>query len=75
MNDAVRQPDPGRLAWMYRQMLRIREFEERVKATFTEHLVTALDATVPYGKPMEDYILPDEEKIVSAVRSVLAVTS
>ncbi len=25
------------LVWMYRQMLRIREFEERVKATFTEH--------------------------------------
>ena len=37
MNDAVPEPDPGRLAWMYRQMLRIREFEERVKATFTEH--------------------------------------
>jgi TPP-dependent pyruvate/acetoin dehydrogenase alpha subunit len=29
--------DPERLRWMYRQMLRIREFEERVKATFTEH--------------------------------------
>jgi acetoin:2,6-dichlorophenolindophenol oxidoreductase subunit alpha len=28
---------PERLRWMYRQMLRIREFEERVKATFTEH--------------------------------------
>lgn len=26
-----------RLTWMYRQMLRIREFEERVKSTFTEH--------------------------------------
>ncbi len=25
------------LAGVYRQMLRIREFEERVKATFTEH--------------------------------------
>ncbi len=37
MIDAVPQPDPDRLAWMYRQMLRIREFEERVKATFTEH--------------------------------------
>jgi pyruvate dehydrogenase E1 component beta subunit len=35
-------------------------------------LVTALDATVPYSKPMEDYILPDEPKIVAAVRSVLA---
>jgi hypothetical protein len=37
MNDAVAEPDTERLAWMYRQMLRIREFEERVKATFTEH--------------------------------------
>ncbi len=37
MNDAVPVPDRERLAWMYRQMLRIREFEERVKATFTEH--------------------------------------
>ena len=37
MNDAVPSLDRDRLAWMYRQMLRIREFEERVKATFTEH--------------------------------------
>ena len=37
MNDAVPELDAERLAWMYRQMLRIREFEERVKATFTEH--------------------------------------
>ena len=26
-----------RLAWMYKQMVRIREFEERVKRTFVEH--------------------------------------
>jgi TPP-dependent pyruvate/acetoin dehydrogenase alpha subunit len=26
-----------RLVWMYTQMLRVREFEERVKQTFTEH--------------------------------------
>src|ERR1700677_3838392 len=31
------EPDGDRLIWMYRQMLRIREFEERVKRTFTEH--------------------------------------
>src|SRR5580704_5224005 len=37
MNDAVPEPDRERLIWMYRQMLRIREFEEQVKATFTEH--------------------------------------
>jgi TPP-dependent pyruvate/acetoin dehydrogenase alpha subunit len=30
-------PDAARLIWMYTQMVRIREFEERVKATFTEH--------------------------------------
>ena len=34
-------------------------------------LVTALDATVPYSKPMEEYILPDQEKIAAAVRAVL----
>jgi len=29
--------DDDRLIWMYTQMLRIREFEERVKRTFTDH--------------------------------------
>jgi pyruvate/2-oxoglutarate/acetoin dehydrogenase E1 component len=37
--------------------------------------VTALDATVPYSQPMEQYILPDEQKIMSAARDVLAVRS
>ena len=27
-------------------------------------LVTALDATIPYSQPMEEYLLPDETKIV-----------
>jgi TPP-dependent pyruvate/acetoin dehydrogenase alpha subunit len=31
------EPNGDKLIWMYRQMLRIREFEERVKRTFTEH--------------------------------------
>ena len=31
------QLSKDRLAWMYTQMLRIREFEERVKRTFVEH--------------------------------------
>jgi pyruvate dehydrogenase E1 component beta subunit len=35
-------------------------------------LVTALDATIPYSQPMEDYLLPDEAKIVGAVQQVLA---
>ena len=34
-------------------------------------LVTALDATVPYSEPMEQYLLPDEAKIVAAVQQVL----
>ena len=34
-------------------------------------LVTALDATIPYSQPMEEYLLPDEAKIVEAVQQVL----
>jgi pyruvate dehydrogenase E1 component beta subunit len=34
-------------------------------------LVTALDATIPYSKPMEEYLLPDEAKIVGAVQQTL----
>jgi pyruvate/2-oxoglutarate/acetoin dehydrogenase E1 component len=33
--------------------------------------VTAHDASIPYSQPMEDYILPSEEKVVAAVRQVL----
>ncbi|MGH3085004.1 MAG: alpha-ketoacid dehydrogenase subunit beta [Gaiellaceae bacterium] len=35
-------------------------------------LVTALDATIPYSEPMEQYLLPDETKIVAAVQKALA---
>ncbi len=34
-------------------------------------LVTALDATIPYSQPMEEYLLPDEAKIVAAVQQVV----
>jgi acetoin:2,6-dichlorophenolindophenol oxidoreductase subunit beta len=34
-------------------------------------LVTALDATVPYSRPMEDYLMPSEAKIVAAAQQVL----
>jgi acetoin:2,6-dichlorophenolindophenol oxidoreductase subunit beta len=37
--------------------------------------VTALDTPVPYSKPMEEYVLPDEDKIVDAVRRVLSPVS
>ena len=36
-------------------------------------LVTALDATVPYSQPMEEYLMPSEERIMTAVQ--LAVGS
>jgi len=37
--------------------------------------VTALDATIPYSQPMEAYLLPDEDKIVAAVREVLGLAA
>jgi pyruvate dehydrogenase E1 component beta subunit len=36
-------------------------------------LVTALDATVPYSQPLEAFVMPDEEKVVTAVRQVLGL--
>lgn len=37
-------------------------------------LVTALDATIPYSEPMEEYLLPGEADIVGAVQQVLAAS-
>jgi pyruvate/2-oxoglutarate/acetoin dehydrogenase E1 component len=33
--------------------------------------VTARDVTVPYSEPLEAYVIPDEERIIAAVRKVL----
>jgi pyruvate dehydrogenase E1 component beta subunit len=35
-------------------------------------MVTALDTPIPYSEPLENYVVPNEEKIVQAVRSVMA---
>ena len=35
-------------------------------------LVTALDTSVPYSEPLENHVVPDEGKIIQAVKSVLA---
>jgi len=35
-------------------------------------MVTALDTSIPYSEPLESYVLPSEEKIVQAVKSVLS---
>ena len=34
-------------------------------------LVTALDTTIPYSEPLETFVLPNEDKIVQAVKSLL----
>ena len=34
-------------------------------------IVTALDATIPYSQPMEEYLLPDVAKIVAAVQQAV----
>jgi len=34
-------------------------------------LVTAMEASVPYSEPLENFLLPNEEKIAQAVRSVV----
>jgi hypothetical protein len=36
---SVQAPNAERQVWIFTQMLRIREFEERVKRSFTEHPV------------------------------------
>jgi pyruvate/2-oxoglutarate/acetoin dehydrogenase E1 component len=33
-------------------------------------MVTALDTSVPYSEPLEKYVMPNEEKIIKAVKSV-----
>ncbi len=35
-------------------------------------MVACMDTPVPYAEPMEDHILPNEEKIIRAVKSTLA---
>jgi len=37
-------------------------------------LVTALDATIPYSEPMEQYLLPDEAKIAAAAQAAVGTT-
>lgn len=36
-------------------------------------MVTALDSTIAYSQPVEDYVLPDEGKIVTAVKRALGL--
>ena len=34
-------------------------------------MITALNASVPYSEPMENYLLPNEDKIAQAVRALV----
>jgi acetoin:2,6-dichlorophenolindophenol oxidoreductase subunit beta len=46
--------------------------EHTVGSLHALRMVTALDAPIPYSEPMENYVVPNEDKIVGAVKSVLA---
>jgi len=47
--------------------------EQRFKALKAPIVqVTAADTTIPYSEPLEAHVIPDEARIVAAVRSVLA---
>jgi len=35
-------------------------------------MVTALDTSIPYSEPLENFVLPNEDKIIQAVRAVLS---
>jgi pyruvate dehydrogenase E1 component beta subunit len=35
-------------------------------------MVTAMDTSIPYSEPLEEFVLPNENKIVQAVKSVVA---
>jgi acetoin:2,6-dichlorophenolindophenol oxidoreductase subunit beta len=35
-------------------------------------IVSALDTPIPYSEPLENYVLPSEEKIIAAVKAVLS---
>jgi acetoin:2,6-dichlorophenolindophenol oxidoreductase subunit beta len=38
-------------------------------------MVTGLDTSIPYSEPLEKYVLPAEDKIVEAAKSVLSKTA
>jgi pyruvate dehydrogenase E1 component beta subunit len=49
------------------------EIAEHAIASFSAlRMVTALDTPIPYSEPLENYVVPNEDKIVAAVKSVLA---
>jgi pyruvate dehydrogenase E1 component beta subunit len=43
-----------------------------IESVHALRMVTALDTPIPYSEPLENYVVPNEDKIVAAVKSVLA---
>src|ERR1700733_849674 len=46
--------------------------EHTVGCLHALRMVTALDAPIPYSEPLENYVVPNEDRIVEAVKSVMA---
>jgi len=46
--------------------------EHAIGAVQALRMVTALDAPIPYSEPLENYVVPNEDKIVEAVKTVMA---
>ena len=46
--------------------------EHAVGVLHALRMVTALDTPIPYSEPLENYVIPNEDKILQAVKSVLA---
>ncbi|MGA9759146.1 MAG: transketolase C-terminal domain-containing protein, partial [Candidatus Sulfotelmatobacter sp.] len=46
--------------------------EHAIGALHALRMVTALDAPIPYSEPLENYVVPNEGKIVEAVKSAMA---
>ena len=45
--------------------------QHAVGGVHTHRMVTALEAPIPYSEPLENYVVPHEDEIVEAVKSVL----
>jgi pyruvate dehydrogenase E1 component beta subunit len=43
-----------------------------IESVHALRMVTALDTPIPYSEPLENYVVPNEDKIVEAAKSVLA---
>jgi hypothetical protein len=61
----------------YRQMLRIRTFEDRLYQQRVPGIrvraVTMADTPIPFSPPLEDSVLPSAQRVAAAAADLLAV--